>query len=83
MAISTQNAFLNAGGYMDSERFSITKTLNFDQKKMFDKVLKNEKFISQVVIHYDTNFFIKNQYKDALWYVRRAILYIDDYLKKS
>ena len=80
MAIATQNAFLNAGGYMDSKRFSITESLNFDQKKMFDKVLKNKKFISQVVIHYDTNFFIKNQYRRALWYLRRAIFYIEDYL---
>ena len=83
MSIATFDAFLGAGGYMDSERFSITKSLNFDQKRMFDKVLKNEKFISQVVFHYDTNFFIKNQYKNSLRYVRRAISYIDDYLDKS
>ena len=83
MSIATQNAFLDAGVYMDSKRFSITKSLNFDQKKMFDKVLKDEKFISQVVIHYDTNFFIKNQYRRALWYVRRAIFYIEDYLNTA
>ena len=62
LAIKTNNSFLDAGGYMDSKRFSISKSLGFDQKKMFNKVLKNQKFISQVVIHYDTDFFIKSQY---------------------
>ena len=80
MAVPTQELFINAGGYMDSKRFSITKSLNFDQKQMFDKVIRDKKFISQVVIHYDTNFFIRNQYKLALRYVRRAINYIEDYL---
>ena len=80
MSIPTQEAYISAGGYLDSKRFSITKSLDFDQKKMFEKVLNNEQFISQVVMHYDINFFISEEYQRALRYVRRAIIYIDDYL---
>jgi len=79
LAIKTNNSFLDAGGYMDSKRFSISKSLGFDQKKMFNKVLKNQKFISQVVIHYDTDFFIKSQYGWALNNVRLAIQKIEGY----
>ncbi len=80
LSIPTQKAFTSSGGYLDTKRFSITKSLNFNQKKMFEKVLSNEQFISQVAIHYDTNFFIREEYNRALRFVRRAINYIDDYL---
>lgn len=83
MSVPTQKAYINAGGYLDSDKFSMTKSLNFNQELMFEKVLSNKQFISQIVIHYDTNFFIGREYNRALRYVRRAINYIDDYIKKA
>ena len=80
MAIKTADSFRNAGGYMDSKRFSISESLNQNQSLMFTTVFKDIKFISQLTFHYDTNFFIRNQYKWALRNIRYTISSINDYL---
>ena len=80
MSTKTMETFTEAGGYLDTKRFSISESLNRDQLLMFTNVFQDIKFISQVTFHYDTNFFIKNQYKRGLNILRHAIKSIDDYL---
>tara|TARA_B100001167_G_C16580924_1_gene216919 strand:+ start:407 stop:559 length:153 start_codon:yes stop_codon:yes gene_type:complete len=50
---------------------------------MFSEALKNKKFVTQVSFHYDTNYFVLNQYKWALKKVIVAIGVIDNYLERS
>ena len=83
IATRTYDAFIECGGYLDTKRFSISKSLNLSQKVMFSEVLKNKKFVTQVSFHYDTNFFVLNQYKWALGKVAVAIGIIDNYLENS
>ena len=80
LAIKTYDIFIESGGYLDTKRFSITESLNQDQKKMFNELFNNKKFISQLTFHYDTNFFVKRQYKKALAQVQYTINTIDNYL---
>ena len=80
LSTKTIEAFTDAGGYMDSKRFSITKSLKLDQSAMFSTSFQNLKFISQLTFHYDTNFFIKRQYEQGLIIIRSAIKSIENYL---
>ena len=80
LSTKTVEAFTDAGGYMDSKRFSITNSLNIDQSAMFSSSFQNLKFISQLTFHYDTNFFIKRQYERGLKIISSAIESIETYL---
>ena len=80
LSTKTVEAFTDAGGYMDSKRFSITNSLNIDQSAMFSSSFQNLKFISQLTFHYDTNFFIKRQYERGLEIIRSAIESTETYL---
>ena len=80
LSTKTVEAFTDAGGYMDSKRFSITNSLNIDQSAMFSSSFQNLKFISQLTFHYDTNFFIKRQYERGLKIIRSAIESTETYL---
>ena len=83
IATRTYDAFVESGGYLDTKRFSISKSLDLNQNEMFSKALKDKKFITQVSFHYDTNYFILNQYKWALKEVKATIGVIDNYLGNS
>jgi len=83
IATRTYDAFIESGGYLDTKRFSISESLELSQKTMFSKALKNKKFVTQVSFHYDTNYFVLNQYKWALKKVIVAIGVIDNYLERS
>ena len=80
IATRTYDAFVESGGYLDTKRFSISKSLDLNQNEMFSRALKDKKFITQVSFHYDTNYFILNQYKWALKEVKATIGVIDNYL---
>ena len=80
IALKTYESFVDAGGYLDSRNFSITQSLNQDQKKMFNRVFSDNRFITQLVFHYDTNFFVISRYELALKHLRYVIKEIDDYL---
>ena len=80
LSTKTVEAFTDAGGYMDSKRFSITNSLNIDQSAMFSSSFQNLKFISQLTFHYDTNFFIKRQYERGLKIISSAIESTETYL---
>ena len=64
---------MESGGYLDTKRFSISESLNINQTEMFSLVLKNKKLVTQISFHYDTNFFILNQYKWALKNVKNTL----------
>ena len=81
LALKSYESFVNAGGYMDSKNFSITKSLNQNQSEMFKEVFSNNNFITQLVFHYDTNFFMISRYELAVKHLRYTISMIDDYLK--
>ena len=81
IATRTYDAFVEAGGYLDTKRFSISKSLNLNQNKMFSVAMKEKKFVTQVSFHYDTNYFILNQYKGALKKVKATIGVIDNYIE--
>ena len=81
LATKTYNSFVESGGYLDTKRFSITESLGENQSEMFDEVFSNKKFVTQVAFHYDTNYFVLNQYKWALKKVIVAIGVIDNYLE--
>ena len=83
LSTKTVEAFTDAGGYMDSKRFSITNSLNIDQSAMFSSSFQNLKFISQLTFHYDTNFFIKRQYERGLEIIRSAIESTETYLNSK
>ena len=83
LSTKTVEAFTDAGGYMDSKRFSITNSLNIDQSAMFSSSFQNLKFISQLTFHYDTNFFIKRQYERGLKIIRSAIESTETYLNSK
>ena len=83
IATRTYDAFIESGGYLDTKRFSISESLELSQKTMFSEALKNKKFVTQVSFHYDTNYFVLNQYKWALKKVIVAIGVIDNYLERS
>ena len=83
IATRTYDAFVESGGYLDTKRFSISKSLDLNQNEMFSRALKDKKFITQVSFHYDTNYFILNQYKWALKEVKATIGVIDNYLGNS
>ena len=83
IATRTYDAFIESGGYLDTKRFSISESLELSQKAMFSEALKNKKFVTQVSFHYDTNYFVLNQYKWALKKVIVAIGVIDNYLERS
>ena len=83
IATRTYDAFVESGGYLDTKRFSISKSLNLNQNKMFSIALNEKKFVTQVSFHYDTNYFILNQYKGALKKVKATIGVIDNYLVNS
>ena len=83
IATRTFDAFIESGGYLDTKRFSISKSLNLSQEEMFSEVLRKKKFVNQISFHYDTNFFIKKQYEWALGKVVVAIGIIDNYLENS
>ena len=83
IATRTYDAFIESGGYLDTKRFSISESLELSQKVMFSDVLKNKKFVTQVSFHYDTNYFVLNQYKWALKKVKGAIGVIENYLERS
>ena len=83
IATRTYDAFIESGGYLDTKRFSISESLELSQKTMFSEALKNKKFVTQVSFHYDTNYFVLNQYKWALKKVIVAIGIIDNYLERS
>ena len=83
IATRTFDAFIESGGYLDTKRFSISKSLNLSQEEMFSEALRKKKFVNQISFHYDTNFFIKKQYEWALGKVVVAIGIIDNYLENS
>ena len=83
LALKTYESFVDAGGYLDSKNFSITESLNQDQKKMFNKVFSDNRFITQLVFHYDTNFFVIRRYELAVKKLRYVINEIDDYLESE
>ena len=83
IATRTYDAFIESGGYLDTKQFSISESLELSQKVMFSDVLKNKKFVTQVSFHYDTNYFVLNQYKWALKKVKGAIGVIENYLERS
>tara|TARA_Y100001958_G_scaffold155620_1_gene146625 strand:+ start:678 stop:1382 length:705 start_codon:yes stop_codon:yes gene_type:complete len=83
LALKTYESFVDAGGYLDSKNFSITESLNQDQKKMFNKVFSDNKFITQLVFHYDTNFFVIRRYELAVKKLRYVINEIDNYLESE
>ena len=80
LALKTYESFVDAGGYLDSRNFSITESLNQDQKKMFNRVFSDNRFITQLVFHYDSNFFVIRRYELAAEHLRYVIKEIDDYL---
>ena len=83
IATRTYDAFIESGGYLDTKRFSISESLELSQKTMFSEALKNKKFVTQVSFHYDTNYFVLNQYKWALKKVIVAIGVVDNYSERS
>ena len=83
LATKTYDTFVESGGYLDNKRFSISESLNLNQTEMFSSALKNKKLITQISFHYDTNFFILNQYQQALNHVKSTLGVIDDYLEKN
>jgi len=83
IALKTYESFVDAGGYLDSRNFSITESLNQDQKKMFNRVFSDNRFITQLVFHYDSNFFVIRRYELAAEHLRYVIKEIDDYLESE
>jgi len=83
LATKTYNSFVESGGYLDTKRFSITESLEKSQSEMFDEVFSNMKFVTQVAFHYDTNFFVLNQYKWTLKRIKKTIADIDTYLSNN
>jgi hypothetical protein len=83
LATKTYNYFVESGGYLDTKRFSITESLEKSQSEMFDEVFSNMKFVTQVAFHYDTNFFVLNQYKWTLKRIKKTIADIDTYLSNN
>ena len=81
LATKTYDTFVESGGYLDTKRFSISESLNINQTEMFSLALKNKKLVTQISFHYDTNFFILNQYKWALNNVKATLGVIDNYLE--
>ena len=80
LSLKTFDIFIESGGYLDSRRYSITNNLNRDQAKMFTNVLSNDKFVTQLVFHYDTSFFLVKQYEWSLKVVKKCIKKIDENL---
>ena len=80
LSLKTFDIFIKSGGYLDSRRYSITNNLNRDQAKMFTNVLSNDKFVTQLVFHYDTSFFLVKQYEWSLKVVKKCIKKIDENL---
>ena len=83
LATKTYNSFVESGGYLDTKRFSITESLEKSQSEMFNEVFSNMKFVTQVAFHYDTNFFVLNQYKWTLKRIKKTIADIDTYLSNN
>ena len=83
LATKTYNYFVESGGYLDTKRFSITESLEKSQSEMFNEVFSNMKFVTQVAFHYDTNFFVLNQYKWTLKRIKKTIADIDTYLSNN
>jgi len=83
LATKTYNYFVESGGYLDTKRFSITESLEKSQSEMFDEVFSNMKFVTQVAFHYDTNFFVLNQYEWTLKRIKKTIADIDTYLSNN
>jgi len=83
LATKTYNSFVESGGYLDTKRFSITESLEKSQSEMFDEVFSNMKFVTQVAFHYDTNFFVLNQYEWTLKRIKKTIADIDTYLSNN
>jgi len=83
LATKTYNSFVESGGYLDTKRFSITESLEKSQSEMFNEVFSNMKFVTQVAFHYDTNFFVLNQYKWTLKKIKKTIADIDTYLSNN
>ena len=83
LATKTYNSFVESGGYLDTKRFSITESLEKSQSEMFNEVFSNMKFVTQVAFHYDTNFFVLNQYEWTLKRIKKTIADIDTYLSNN